>query len=141
MKKIFLLAFLFAFIGAASAQWSSGVKITQTTSDTIKTGSLTVTKYLTLTAGYSTVSIQPVVTKTSGTVLAGVKIYGTIDGTNYVLIGAVSDSLACTNQTTNTKIWSITNCPYPKIKIVGQGYGTMNALLTVWYVARKTITE
>ena len=140
MKKFLVIAFLFAFIGGAFAQWTTGVKIAAAATDTIKTGALTVTKYLPVTAGYSTIAIQPVVTKTSGTVLAGIKIYGTVDGTNYVLIGAASDSLACTNVATNTKIWTITNAPYTKIKIVGTGYGTMNALLSIWYVVRKTIT-
>jgi len=97
----------------------------------MKTGALTVTKYITLSAAYSTVSIQPVVTEVSGTTAGKVKLYGTIDGTNYVQL----DSLVLADVTTaQTKIWNITPNKYPKYKVEGVGTGTMNAVLRVWYV-------
>ena len=137
MKKLFLLITLFAFVGMASAQFTTGVKLTQTTSDTIKTGALTVTKYITITSGYNTLAIQPVVTKTSGTVAGKIYIAGTIDGTNYI----TQDSLVLSNVATNTKIYISQPAKFWKYKIWGVGTGTMNALLSVWYLARKTITE
>lgn len=139
MKKFLVIAFLFSFIGMASAQWSTPVRVPIATTDSMEVGQLTVTKYITLTAGYSTVSIQPVVTKFSGTVAGTVVLYGTVDGTNYVSTG---DTLTLANVTTaQTAIWNVTPNKYYKYKIVGVGSGTMNAYLRVWYIARKTITE
>ena len=123
---------------AANAQFSSGVKLPQATTDSVKTGALTVTKYLSVNAGYSSIGIQPVVTKNSGTVAGKVKLYGTIDGTNYISTG---DSITLSNVTTNTAIWNVTVKPYAKYKIEAVGSGTMNALLNVWYIMRKTRTE
>ena len=138
MKRVILMVALLATYFIASAQFSSGVKLPSVVGDSVKTGALTVTKYISLSAGYSTVSVQPVLTKASGTVLAGIKLYGTVDGTNYVQIG---DSIACTNITTNTSIWTLTNTSYAKLKIVYKGYGTMSAYSTTWYLVRKRITE
>lgn len=109
-----------------------------TTSDSIKTGVLTVTKYITLTGGYSTVSIQPIVTEVSGTTAGKVKLYGSVDATNYVLL----DSLVLSDVTTaQTKVWNITPNKYAKYKVEAVGTGTMNAVLRVWYLCRKYITE
>jgi len=137
MKKLFLLITLFAFVGMASAQFTAGAKLSQATTDSIKTGALTVTKYITITSGYNTLSIQPVITKVSGTVAGKIYYAGTIDGTNYI----TQDSLVLANITTNTKIFVSQPAKFWKYKIWGVGTGTMNAVMTVWYLARKTITE
>lgn len=139
MKKFIIILVALFIATVANAQFASGKQLPQVTTDSIKTGALTVTKYITLTGGYSTVSVQAVITKVSGTPAGNGKLYGTIDGTNYVQIG--TDTLAIANQTTSTKIWTITNIPYAKLKIVYTGVGTMNALAKTWYIARKTITE
>ncbi len=137
MKKFLVLVFLFASL-CVSAQFSAGVRLPLAATDSMEVGQLTVTKYITLTAGYSTVSIQPIVTEHSGTTAGKVKLYGSIDATNYVLV----DSLVLADVTTaQTKIWTITPNKYAKLKIEGVGTGTMNAVLRVWYLARKTIME
>ena len=138
MKKLILLITLFAFTVMASAQFTVGVKLANATTDSIKTGALTVTKYISLSAGYMNVSIQPVVTKVSGTVGGIARLYGTVDGTNYI---ATKDTLTLTDIATNTVIWKITTSPYAKYKIVAVGTGTMNAVMRTWYLARKTITQ
>lgn len=139
MKKLILLIALFAFVGVASAQFTKGVLVPIATTDSMEVGQLTVTKYITPTAGYSTLSIQPVVTEFSGTTAGKVRLYGSVDGTNYIATG---DSLTLADVTTaQTTIWNVTPCKYAKLKIVGVGVGTMNAYLRVWYLARKTITE
>ena len=135
MKKyILIFALLVSVVLSSTAQFTVGVKMPQTTSDSIKTGALTVTKYLTLQGGYESVSIATVVTKVSGTVAGTVYIAGTVDGTNYT---AALDSLTLSNVTTNHKIFMVTGNPYWKYKIWGVGSGTMNGVLTVWYLARK----
>jgi len=137
MKKFLILAFLFIFVGMASAQFTIGVQVPIATTDSMEVGQLTVTKYISLTGGYNTVSIQANVTEFSGTTAGTVKLYGTIDGTNYVQIG---ESLTLSDVTTvQTKIWNITPNQYAKYKIVGVGIGTMNAVLRVWYLCRKNI--
>lgn len=137
MKKFIFILILAVISVGANAQFARGVKMTQATTDTIKTGALTVTKILPLTAGYSTVSIQPVLTKKSGTVAGKVYLYGTVDGTNYIKL----DSLTLSDQATNTAIFNVTPAKHSQYKIQGVGNGTMNALLSVWYLVRKYITE
>ena len=137
MKKFLVLLFLIASL-TVSAQFSTGVRLPIATTDSMEVGQLTVTKYITLGSGYSTVSIQPTVTEFSGTTAGKVKLYGSIDAVNYVQL----DSLVLADVTTvQTKIWNITPNKYAKYKIEGVGVGTMNAVLRVWYLARKTITE
>lgn len=135
MKKyILIFSLLIGILFSANAQFTVGVKMPQATTDSIKTGALTVTKYLTLQGGYNSVSIAPVVTKVSGTIAGKVYIAGTIDGTNY---SAALDSLTLSNVTTNHTIWKISGNPYWKYKIWAVGTGTMNGLLNVWYLVRK----
>jgi len=133
MKKILILFALLIVGFYANAQFTSGYKLPAATTDSIKSGSLTVTKTFALTAGYSTVSIQPVVTKVSGTVAGTVVLYGTVDGTNYVSTG---DTLTLTDVATKTVIWNVTPAKHAKYRVVAVGTGTMNALLSVWYLAR-----
>lgn len=133
MKKILLLIFMAGLFGYASAQFTTGVKVPQLNTDTIKTGALTVTKVINLTSGYSLVSFQPVVTKVSGTIAGKVYIAGSVDGTNYIL----ADSLVLSDVATNTKIFKFTGNPYWKYKIWGVGTGTLKGLFTLWYLARK----
>lgn len=135
MKKyILIFALLISVVLGANAQFTVGVKMPQTTSDSIKTGALTVTKYLTLQGGYQSVSISTIVTKVSGTIAGKVYIAGTIDGTNY---SAALDSMTLSNVAVNQKNWLITGNPYWKYKIWGVGSGTMNGVLTAWYLVRK----
>jgi hypothetical protein len=140
MKKVlFIIGLMFAVCFAANAQFASGKQLPGVTTDSIKTGALVVTKYISLSGGYISTSVQVNVSKVSGTPAGSVKIYGSVDGTNYVL--ASTDTLAISNIALGTKIWTITNAPYSKLKVVGTGTGTMKAILDTWYLARKTITE
>ena len=90
---------------------------------------------------YKYMSIQPVVTKVSGTITSNtnVKLQGSIDGTNWVSI--TGDTLNVTNQTTNTTIWKLdaaaTN-PYYYFRCYYVGYGTMVATLKAKVLFRKS---
>jgi hypothetical protein len=137
MKK-FITICLFAILGiAVNAQFSTPIQFPVITGDTI-TNTGTANKIVVATAGYSQIAIQPVITKTSGTVGGNCVLYGSLDGANYVSTG---DTLKCTNQTTNTSIFKVTNAPYWKYKAVYTGTGTMVATWKVWYVLRKRITQ
>jgi hypothetical protein len=59
-----------------------------------------------LAKSYRTVSVQPVVTKATGTMAGTSVLYSSVNGTNYVSTG---DTLTCTNVTTNTTVWNKTS--------------------------------
>lgn len=128
MKKLLFIALMFASI-ATYAQKGTAIKLPLAIGDTlVNTG--TVTKYLTLTGGYSGVAIQVTGTKQSGTGAGTIGIFGSLDGVNYVQIGTNS---TLTNVTTNAFTYYITT-PLPnRIKILATGSGTEAMLIKVWY--------
>lgn len=83
---------------------------------------------------YNIVSIQPVVTKISGTVAGTVVLYGSLDGINYVSTG---DTLANTNITTNTTIWFVQPSKYLYYRARAVGVGTMAASFKCWFLGRQ----
>ena len=94
----------------------------------------TTSKVIMVTAGYSGVVIQPIVTRLSGTAAGKVYLYESLDGTNY---GSAVDSLTLSNQVTNTGLWKRTP-PHPVFyKVTGISSGTVSELLTIKYVQRK----
>jgi hypothetical protein len=134
MKKIISILFLVAFVASVTnAQYGQAVQLKVIAGDTI-TNTGTANKIITCTAGYRDIAIQPVVTKTSGTVAGNTILYGSLDGTNYISLG---DTLKSTDQTTNTKIFTHTGTPYVYYKVVITGSGTMVARWKVWYILRK----
>ena len=56
--------------------------------------------------GYNLLSIQPVITKATGTMAGTTVLYYSVDGTNWVTTG---DSQTNTNVTTNTTVWNKTS--------------------------------
>lgn len=108
--------------------------------DTISTtASLdTVTKVITLTAGYSSFGIQVVTTKTGGTVAGKAYLYSSLDGTNYTV---TDSSSAFANQTTNSVFFTKTSVPYVFYKIqvrtADGAVSTQGNIVRVYYVARK----
>lgn len=75
-------------------------------------------------ANFKTISIQAVVTKSTGTLTGVGLLQGSNDGVNYVAVAASADSMTITNQTTNTKIWVIDGSPYEYYRVYFSGYGT-----------------
>jgi len=136
MKKLILLS-AFVLIGLTSfAQFGKPVKMALAVGDTAK-NTTQVNKIITATAGYGAIGIQPIITKQSGTIAGKCYLYESLDGTNYIK----TDSLALTDQTTNTTIWTKQTTPYGYYKINVTGSGTMQGLLSVWYVLRKYQTQ
>lgn len=98
------------------------------------TGTVTNTSVDTMTyalsASYSTISIQPVITKTSGTVAGTSILQLSVNGTNYIN----TDTLTNTNVATNSTIWNkFTTAKYFRILTTGSGtmVVTVAAKLTV----------
>ena len=117
----------------ASTQAQKATLMPLVAGDTVS-NSGTLSKTITLTAGYEGVVIQPVITKLSGTVAGTVVLYESLDGTNYKSTG---DTLTLANATTNTVVWKKTS-PIPVYYKLTQGGGSsMSAILRVYYVPRK----
>jgi hypothetical protein len=90
-----------SFVGTAT---NSTNAITNTSVDTC---------YYTLSYSYATISIQPVVTKSTGTMAGTSVLYKSVNGTNWVATG---DTLTLTNVTTNTTVWEkVSACRYWRI--------------------------
>lgn len=131
MKKFLVLAVVILAMFSTHAQRATVIPLAA--GDTVvNTG--TANKVITLTAGYSGVAIQPILTKVSGTVAGTVILYKSLDGTNYVSAG---DTITNANQTTNTAVWQKTSPVPVYYKVLATGSGTMSAILTVKYVARR----
>jgi hypothetical protein len=91
-------------------------------------------KVFEVTAGYEGVIVQAIVTKISGTVAGTVGLYGSLDGTNYKQIGS---DFTATNVASQTHVFYVTAPVARYLKVVQTGSGTMSAVLTVKYLARK----
>lgn len=121
MKKVFSLLILVLALGlATNAQSAFHQTASNPTGAVVNTGVDTLT--YSLSASYSIVSIQPVVTKVSGTVAGTSILQVSVNGTNFVN----TDTLTNTNVTTNTAIWEKrTSAKY--FRILTTGTGTMSA--------------
>lgn len=125
MKKlIFLMAF--AFIGyCANAQVKPTLVTTTSytkTLDTVVNAGAKVTTAFPIGAWKAGVTVQVIVTKISGTVGGSLGLYGSMDGTNFTLIGsAATPSDASANYSFNTTVcWKYYRVGYT-------GTGTMSA--------------
>lgn len=131
MKKLFIIGILFAFTIPITAQsvytnmtsrWSlSKDTVTNTGTDSLK---------ITLSSSFNNITIQPKVTKISGTMTSNStpQLYGSLDGKNYYAI--TGDTLHITN--TSSPIvtnWVLTQNQYRIYKIAWTGAGTMSAKL------------
>lgn len=137
MKKIISILFCFAMISVSLAQnnvykftgasGSHAIKdsVSNTGADTMK---LTVQRYA------KTVSIQPVVTKVSGTipVLATCVLQGSLDGTNYLSIPG--DSVHLSDVATSTNAFVIKNSPYQYYRLLTAGSGTMKIYIKCYFM-------
>lgn len=120
MKKILtLLSILFVF--ALGAQTVS----TMSLSASHFTNTTAVTATLQTKSVCENISLQAVVTKSTGTVDGYVSLAVSIDGINYI---TQSDSLDLTDVATQSKIWELTDNNYMYYKLIFQGAGTMDAV-------------
>ena len=132
MKKLFIIACLSLIGFMAQAQSVTVMKnatYTTLTSDTVtNTGSGAV--FINLNSAYTNVSIQPKVTRISGTMNSNSapKLQGSLNGTNYYDI--VGDTLHITNTASPiVDDWLLTSQGYKYYKVTWTGTGTMSAKL------------
>lgn len=135
-----MIAVVAGFASGAMAQSASLFPLAA--GDTVSTSSSrdTVTKVISVTAGYSALGIQVNATKISGTVSAKAYLYSSLDGTNYNL---TDSSSAFANQTTNVVWFTKTGgLPYTSYKVtvqdpIGGATSTQAVQVRVRYVLRK----
>lgn len=123
MKKVLSIVCLFLLVGYSNAQ----IVTVMTKSAVTMTNSTAVTATLQTNAVAENISIQAVVTKSTGTVAGTVQVSASLDGTNYVNLTASTSTLALTDDATNTGIFNYTNNNYLYYKLTFTGTGTMVA--------------
>lgn len=122
MKKLLFILLSFLTIGlnaqVVTAMTKSAVTMTNSTAVTATLN----TNYVT-----ENISIQAVVTKSTGTVAGTVAVSASLDGTNYVPLTLATSTLALTDVATNTAIFNYTRNNYLYYKVTFTGTGTMIA--------------
>lgn len=102
MKKILsILFFSMLIFTAVNAQSAFSHTTSNPTGAILNTSADTMT--YSMQKGYSLVSIQPVITKATGTMAGTSVLYYSVNGTNWVATG---DTMTNTNVTTNTTVWN-----------------------------------
>lgn len=131
MKKLFAF-FLLSALFAVSFSFAQVKPMIHNGDTVVNTGS----KLLDLTLGgsFTNVAVQLVATKISGTVAGTAKLYGSLNGTDYVVIS--TDTLALANQTKNTFIWNVAPSKYQYYRISTVGVGTMSATVNGYVLGR-----
>jgi hypothetical protein len=138
MKKLSLLIIAIAFIGlSASAQSGYFKRASDSkTTDTL-TNAATSNLQLPITGYQNVVSVQALVTKLTGTTAGVVRLYGSLDGTNYVRANP-TDSLTLANAAgIQTKIFIIKDNPYAFYRVGTIGTGTQTTKVQAYAVWRK----
>ena len=141
MKKalLLLLSVGLAF-GTATAQSSSGSGILKSSQTHVPTDTVVNTavknQSLPISVVNNAVSVQSVITKISGTVAGVVRLYGSLDGINYVRV-LPGDSLVASNVAVQSKVFVVTFPAYSYYRIGYAGTGTMSAKLNSIAVWRK----
>ena len=144
MKKIVLLGFLIglAFCGFAQTQpFGTGAAINVSPGtvthvhgipDTLINAD-TVTHTITASAGYSSITISPVLTKASGTVAGKARIYGSVDNVNFDQLDSMTFADVATQYHTT---FLINGAEYSHYKVVYITSGTVAVLPKTWYILR-----
>lgn len=134
MKKFLAIVLLITslfFTGQVHAQRATVMPLAA--GDTV-TDAGTASKVITATAGYSGIVISAKATEISGTSAGTIQIQGSLDGTNYELIGT---AYTVTDVASQVKTFYISG-PLPVyIRVLQTGSGTMASVLSVRYVLRK----
>jgi len=87
------------------------------------------------TNNFANLTIQAVVTKTSGTVAGSAILYASLDNSNWTAIG--SDTLTLANQATNFHLWHVTSSLYRYYRITVLTSGTQVSSAVCKLLGRK----
>lgn len=145
MKKILAILVMMACLLSfteTKAQSGRAISLATVAGDTVSTSSSldTVSKTISVTAGYSALGIQVVATKVSGTITAKAYLYGSIDGTNYILTDSASAAFA-NSAGAQSVVFTKSTTPFVKYRVdvrnVGGATSTEALAVKVHYVARR----
>lgn len=133
MKKFLFLSLVLTFVLGAITE-TKGQAIAMTGSDTV-VNAATVSCSTRLIGTPTAVSIQVILTKISGTVNGYTTLYGSLDGSTWVLLDTMMDA---TDQATNSAIYVVSNPgAYVYLQARHLGVGTMSAILAPKILIRK----
>lgn len=142
MKKIlFVLVTLIGLLSFTSVNAQRATLMPTVAGDTVSTSSSldTVSKVITITDGYSALGIQVVATKVSGTITSKAYLYGSLDGTTYVITD--SSSAFANSAGAQSAFFTKSSTPYVyyKVQVRPPTSGTTTEALAVkvYYVARR----
>lgn len=123
MKKIILITLLIGFNAALFSQSAFRQTVSNPTGAITNTGIDSM--YFTLPGVFKLVSIQPLITKATGTMAGTAILSYSVNGSNYVS----SDTLTLGNSTVNTVVWNkSTAAKY--FRIITGGATTVTALVS-----------
>lgn len=135
MKKIILLSISALFLSYSGKSQSIFNQSSSNPSGAItNTGIDTMT--LIMPVSFTSVGVQPVISKASGTMAGTAYLYGSLDGVNYVLI----DSLTLADASINTTIWTKANPVYNYWRVTVGGATTVLANATAIFVGKRANT-
>ena len=123
MKKLLSILCIFLLVGYSNAQ----VVTAMTKSAVTMTNSTAVTATLQTNYVAENVSIQAVVTKSTGTIAGTVTVAASLDGVNYVALPVTTSTLVLTDVATNTAVFNYTKNNYLAYQVTFTGAGTMVA--------------
>ena len=131
MKKIMLLTAL--VIGLNTITHAQNATLMPLLPGDTLTNADTLYKEIKVTAGYSALGIQPVITKISGTVAGNVILQSSLDGVNYIN----TDTLVLANVAVNTKLFAKVTTPFTFYRLYFLTAGTQSYVPRIYYVPRK----
>jgi len=108
---------------------------THATTDTVDNAE-TVNQVINIGGFQEVVTIQPILTKISGTAAGVVRLWGSIDGVNFVRVNP-TDSLTMTDVATKTKVFIVSPSAYTHYRISYTGVSTMSVKLQTPAIWRK----
>lgn len=130
MKKIIFIALLFLTTIAFETKAQTSFKQTVSNPTGVIVNTASDTMNLTLSQGYKSYSIQPIVVRNSGTAAGTATLYASLDGVNYVATG---DTYTLTNVATNTTLWTVSK-PAKYLRIIVGGATTVNATCSAKFI-------
>lgn len=128
MKKLLIISFLVSLLSVTAQTVSLMPKSAIT-----MTNSTAVTATVQTSLAYENISIQAVVTKSTGTVAGTISVSASVDGTNYVSL--TTSTLALTDVATNSVIFPYTKNNYQYWRVTFAGTGTMVATPNAYILA------
>jgi len=139
MKKLAcVLVLMVGLIASTIAQRATLIQLAAGDTVSAVAGMDTVTKVITVTAGYSALGVQVIANKLTGTPAGKAYLYGSLDGINYTL---TDSSAAFTDIAANVAYFTKVTTPYVFYKVqvrpMGVASTTQTTQVRVYYVLRK----